>query len=188
MFKNVLLTFFLLISFQVHSASFVSFGGYAAYPFSSQGNTDGGLAYLGLDPMVSVGAVFDGFMGHKLLPEIGYHMRIGEDDGYSKSTLIFLLDLGYPLSSNMILRYGVGWFHTMIGGDGAALELNNGTSTATFYRPDDSVTAYNVSLNLGIESQLGNRTTWRLESYIVEFLDTAQLDVNYALTVNYFLN
>lgn len=188
MFKKLILFFLLTFSFQSYASSYIGFGGYAAYPFSSQGDTEGGLAYFGLDPMISVGGVFDGFWGHKLLPEIGYHMRIGEDDGYNKSTLFFLLDLGYPLQSNLVLRYGLGWFHTTIGGDGGAVELNNGTDTATFYRPVDSVTAYNISLNLGIESQFESNLTWKFETYLVQFLDFTKLDLNYSLTVNYFLN
>lgn len=169
------------------NAAYLGFGGFSAFPFSTQTDVDGSASILAVDPVLTLGGVLGEFWGHKFVPEIGYSMSLGEVDGYDKSTFYILFDLANNIGGDFLLRYGIGWFNTSVGGDGAMITINNGSGYATAYRPGESTTSYNVTLNLGAETRLNSDATMRLEGYLFEFLDSEKLDFSYTLTINYFL-
>ena len=80
----------------------------------------------------------------------------------------------------------IGIFGTKISADGKALTLPNGSSTATFYQPSESVTSYNVTWNLGLESAINANWSLRFETFGYEILSSVKRDISYTFNVTYY--
>jgi hypothetical protein len=161
------------VLFSIHSKALVGVGGYVPFGLSTQKEDDGGRRTFSFEPYLFVNTIIKAPFNHIFLPEFGYvfHTSTQYDD-YDKSTMFLLADLGYKLRSNLILRYGLGLFRTSVGSDGAAVTLQNGSSTSTFYKPGDSVTSYNTTWNLGIENSLNSNYALRFQTYLFEPLSS----------------
>lgn len=185
MLKIIISTFILLIS--VSTYSFVGAGGYVPFGTSTQKDVDGSRRTLSFEPYIFVNTVLRAPFNHIFLPELGYVFHTSERyDEYKKSTMFLLLDLGYMLRSNLVLRYGIGIFKTSISSDGAAVTLANGTGTSTFYRPSESKTTYNTTWNLGIENSWNKNYATRFELYLFEALSSKR-DISYSISFAYYL-
>lgn len=185
MLRKILVLFLILLPLQSHAI--INIGGYVPFGLSTQKDEDGGNNALSFKPMIGVNTVMpiQGF-NHVFLPEIGIIPQGKEADEYKKSTLYFLLDVGYLLSSKLVLRYGIGTFLTKISGDGQPLELPNGTETSTFYRPKEGETSWNTTLNLGLEMAITPESAVRLESYMFSWLSSAR-KFSYSLSYVHYL-
>ena len=164
----------------------VSAGVYAPAP-ASQKNSDGSKNTFTLKPMVALDAVWNLSGRNFFMPELGYVYHGEGIDGYKKHTTFLLLDLGYLLTGRFLLRYGLGTFLTSISGDGGAVVLNNGSGTATFYRPGETSTSYNTAMDLGAELGITKNFALQLETYLMEILSKDKRSVTYSLGLNYYL-
>ena len=179
--------FLLLLFYSQLSWSLVGAGGYVPFGFSTQTNKSGSRGVFDLQPMIFVNGLFSVPYLRFFLPEFGYiHYRDLKDD-YSKKGYYLLADFGYPTSQQTLIRYGVGIFMTEISGEGKAVTLNNGSSTATFYTPSESSKSYNVTWNLGIEQAINQNFSGRFELYIYEILSSLKRDLSYSFSVIYYL-
>ena len=176
--------FILLYSTTAFTATFgVSGLLHFPYALSTQKSDDGGNNILTWHPGVSFNAILPFFGNHIISPEMGYVYYRDNKDDYSKSSIFLLCDLGYRFSANTLLRYGVGTFITSISGDGAAIVLNNGSGTATFYRPTDTTKSYTSTFNLGIESIYTPQLAWRLETFIANIFSSERRKLSYTLQI-----
>jgi len=131
-------------------------------------------------------------------PEIGMTLKkssYGDDDTYNGSgdeasnrQLMFLhLNFMYRNSSPIQFKGGVGIFATKISGEGGAVTRRNGGTDATYYLPSETVTSYNNTLNLGIESFLLPKTSIEFETYVWDILASDSRRLSFSLGLNYYL-
>ncbi len=185
MLKIITSTLILLLS--INSYSLVGAGGYVPFGFSTQKDADGSRRTFSFEPYIFINGVLRAPYNHIFLPELGYVFHTSEKyDDYKKSTMFLLLDLGYMLRPNLVLRYGVGIFKTSISSDGGAVTLANGSGTSTYYRPNESKTTYNTTWNLGIEKSWTRNYATKFELYLFEPISSKR-DISYSLSLAYYL-
>lgn len=165
----------------------VGLGGHVPFGLSSQNDKEGGTGLLNVQPTIYINSIVTEVFGQMVMPEIGYIHYVGLADDYSKRSLYFLADFGYKMGTNFILKYGLGFFSTTIGGDGKTIVLNNGSSTQNFYQPSESVTTYNTTLNFGAEFAVDANWAARFESFLHGFLSSTKRDLSYMFSVTYYL-
>lgn len=116
-------------------------------------------------PMISFGTKFDtGFaswVGWDTLSSLTFAPRLGyarnlqpsrDSYGEQKSeTLFWHYDFLYALNETLQLRLGWGSVWKRVSGDGGAVTVPNGGSTATAYRPSGTKSSATASLNLGLD-------------------------------------
>lgn len=169
-------------------SAIVSFGGYAPFGPSTQKETTGSRNTFSFDPMLGVNTILTTpFYGQLFLPEFAMVFHGSGDDDYKKNTWLFLADFGHRINNKLLLRYGLGTILTKISGDGGAVQLNNGGSTATFYQPNETSTSWNTTINLGLESAVTGNYAVRFETYLFSFFNNEARKFSYSLNVVYFL-
>lgn len=185
MLRLVCILFLFLIPMK--SMALLNVGGYVPFGLTTQKKEDGGKNTFSFKPLIGFNTVMPiPNMSHVFLPEFGFVPQGKEADEYSKSTLYFLMDLGYMITDRFLLRYGIGTFMTKVSGDGAAIQLPNGDGTATFYRPNKGETSWNTTLNLGVEYAIDANNAARFETYMFSWLSSAR-QLSYSLTYVYYL-
>ena len=146
------------------------------------------------NPFLAVGFSWRMMGNHFFVPQVGLAKDFSIDDDYgdySKTTLFFLWDFSYLLVKGLVVRYGLGTFLTRISGDGGEVTVPNGHSTATAYRPEQAITSYSTTLNLGLE-YIG-QAAWankymglRAEGHLFSFLDSESRSLGYTLSLVYY--
>ncbi len=175
----------LMISLNSHSM--VTVGGYVPFGLSTQKDEAGGKNTFSFKPMIAINTVMPiPAINHVFLPEFGIVAHGTQTDEYKKTTMFFLLDVGYLLTEKLLLRYGLGTFLTKISGDGAIVTLPNGTTTRGFYRPNEGETSWNTTLDLGIEFAFDANNAIRFETYLFSWLKSAR-KLSYSLSYTYYL-
>lgn len=161
--------------------------GYVPYGPSTQKEEDGATNSLKLHPGISVSYIYPFSGANLFMPELGYVKHSTEGSTYDKSTIYLLYDFGFRFSPKLALRYGLGTFITKISSDGAAITLNNGASTAVFYKPNESVSSYNTTVNIGVELLLAPNIGSRIEVFVSEILSSEKRKASYFLEFIYYL-
>ncbi len=114
---------------------------------------DGSASLLGeiYVPTVSLSIPFDFFSLFTMMPSLVYTplAKSGKDE-VTKRFLILNLPALINLDSTFDVKVGPGLSLYYVGGPGGTATLNNGTTTATFYRPATTKHAQLVHLNLGV--------------------------------------
>ncbi len=176
------------ILFSHNSMALVSLGGYVPFGPSTQKDVTGSTNTFSFSPMVSVNTIIPTpFYQQLFLPELAMVFHSEDQDGYSKRTTLFLLDFGHLLTSDLIFRYGVGTALTRISGEGGTVVLNNGSSTSTYYQPDESSTSWNTTINLGIEGQVIPNYSMRFQTYWFSVFNSEARKASYSLNLVYYL-
>lgn len=184
--KAWLVIFLILCALPSHAL--VSAGGYVPFGLSTQKETTGSKNTLSFDPMIGINTIFPTpFPGHLFLPEFAMVFHGSGQDGYKKSTMLFLLDFGYQLRNDLLLRYGVGTILTKVSGDGGTVSLLNGNTPTDFYVPNESATSWNTTLNLGIEHAFSLQYALRFQTYVFSLLDSEARKLSYSLNVVFYL-
>ena len=182
---------FFLFFFSTQIKSLVFLGGYV--PFGPHVKKDllgnKNLFNFGLSLGLNQRFHFPTTISTAFFPEMGLVFHgTNEFRNYSKYTTYFLADLGYPLGHKgalplpLIFRYGVGLFFTTIKGDGNSVVVDS----SIFYSPNQAITAYNATLNLGLEGPIQNNVSWQFESFIFFPLNSG-IKISYLFGVNYYL-
>lgn len=103
-------------------------------------------------------------------------------NGVKKSVMLFTLPFGWAWGSSSVVKVGPGLMMYSVSGDGASQTLNNGSSTATFYRPGSSQTAKEIVLDLGAAFELFDNFRLDLDAVIPGLLTTRRsLNISVAL-------
>lgn len=163
-------------------------GGYSPFSFTTQTDADGGKSVLRLKPTIFLSALFEAPLSHFIMPEVGWVIHGSGEDEYSKNTYYILTDLVYPITGELVLRYGYGLFMTRISGDDEAVLLNNGNSYSTFYTAGEAVTSYNSTINLGLELVVRSDATVRLQSFVFQPFSSMDREVSYMLSYSFFFD
>ncbi len=177
-----------ITSFNLYAASpyWVGFGNLTHNFLSAQNDEKGGKKVFEAGPVFLFGASFP-FLFTDLYasPAVGY-AKFFTKDKTSRSEIILQYHFNQMLFSSLMLRYGFSNYITKISGEGGTLELNNGTSTATFYVPEESKTTYTASLDIGTEFIFSADYAARFQVSVMRFLSSERRRVSHMLTLNYF--
>lgn len=186
--KHALLLLFVAFLSLSSAQALVSVGGYVPFGPSTQKETTGSKNTFSFDPMVSVNSIFPTpFYGQLFLPEFGLVFHGEGEDGYSKTTMLFLFDFGYEVMPSYLLRYGVGTVITRISGDGGTVQLLNGGSPDTYYQPNEASSSWNTTLNLGLEHSFMQNYALRFQTYWFSLLDAESRKGSYSINLIYYL-
>lgn len=184
--KALIFASFLFLCLRVEAL--VNVGGYVPFGLSTQKETTGSKNTLSFDPMVGVNTIFaTPFYNQLFIPEFAMVFHGEGQDGYSKKTMLFLLDFGHQFGPQTILRYGIGTILTKVKSDGGTVTLLNGSTPTTFYKPDESTTSWNTTLNLGVEHSFSRTYALRFQTYWFSLLDSEARKVSYSLSAVYYL-
>ncbi len=189
----------MLLVWATNAPALVGVGHMTKFAGSWTSNQDGSQeSYFNPWPYLSVHELFPVMNNILFQPEFGLTLKkssYGDEDTYngsgdeaSKRQLMFLhLNFMYRNSSPVQFKGGVGFFMTKISGEGGAVTRRNGASDATYYLPSETVTSYNNTLNLGIESFLLPKTSIEFESYTWDILSSESRRFSFSLGLNYYL-
>lgn len=90
-------------------------------------------------------------------------------DGSTKTfQFTFALDFSYPIFSFLRFRLGPGVFTSLYVPGGEAVDLNNGTSKATFYTPNRFAAIFEFGIQSGFQIIFSNTISALLELYVLE--------------------
>ena len=183
--KLIFLSFLLLVSSKIHAVG-IGMGTYVPTTNRYQNEPDGSRDFFQLNPYFSITHYFQIFTDHFLAPELGMAFHSNTEEEYSKRTTIILWHAAWRINDRTLLRYGVGTFWTRISGDGEEVTLPNGANgSATFYAPTESATAYNSSLDIGVEFITGPNWGARADVFVLQPFDKDQRAVSYILSMVY---
>lgn len=185
--KLILLAFVLLHQSAFSASPFWLGAGTLTHNFlTAQNDEKGGTKVFDLAPVVFIGTNIPFFLnGVFFTPALGYAKFFTKDET-TRSEIILQYHLTQPLLSSFMLHYGFSNYITSIGGNGGTLQLNNGSSTATFYTPTESKTTFTSSLDLGGEFIFTNEVSARAQVSIMRFLSSERRRVSHLITMNYF--
>jgi hypothetical protein len=194
-----LFTFITILFYSLSCYSLVGVGSMSPFLGKYTNSTDGGTeSALSIWPYISVHEYFNIRNNVFFIPEVGMtfsNSSYGEidalngngDEASSRQMIFGLANFSLMLGKGTHFRFGGGVFITKISGDGGAVTRNNGASTATHYLPDETVSSYNSTLNLGLEKFVAPRMAIKLETYTWNVFDSTSIRFNFALAFNYYL-
>lgn len=179
--KIIILCLSCLFTFNSYALGF-GFGTYMPTASRYQDGPDGSREAFQLNPFISLTHYEELFTDHYLTPELGIAFHSGTEDEYSKRTIFILWHAAWHFHNDFNLRYGLATFWTKISGDGEEVELPNGNSTATFYAPSKTSTAYTSSVDVGLEYIIDNQWGIRADFFVVQPLESERRALSYMLS------
>lgn len=153
--STLLLVGWTALSASAASKHSVGVGLYHQGLFSVTTSNDASPSFLGemVDrPFFSWKSSWPAFGPSHFTPSLSYTLlpKSTKDDAADITWLMLTLPLTQPLSSTWNWSYGITYIRQTIDGNGGTVVLNNGTGTATFYRPTGSSTSTLFSADLGL--------------------------------------
>lgn len=163
--------------------------------FNSSGTTQkdpsGGTNRTSFSPSFYATSSFK-FLGNHFIAPMGgfvWHRDAGEDEygDHSKKTYFVAANLIRPFLGRFAFHYGYGMFMTKISGDGGAVTVRNGDGYGEAYRPEESVTSYNSTLNAGVEYLPKNNVSIRGDLFLFSPLSSDKRSPAYQFSVGFML-
>lgn len=163
-------------------------------------NSKGKVEDKPFSPAVGIGYNFNLFdTGFGFSPQLGYiHTKQVANDSFGDQKVhSFFLNWDFiwisSLSNNLAFRFGVGNFIKRTSGDGGTVEIPNGSGTDKARRPDETVSSYSSTFNLGADYKFDLQMlgSWvqdigiRFELYT--FRPLSQENRNYAFNIGSIL-
>jgi hypothetical protein len=177
----------LLCFISFHSFAYsLNVGTYVPYAFEAQDENSGGTTTLALNPAFSVAGLFTTPWSFYFNPELGYVHHRNTSDEVDKRTLLFLYTLTFPMSSNFILRSGLGTSWITTKSDGGTIYLNNGAGVSAFAKPSGSTTTYVSHLTFGAEIFVKSDQAIRFDLQVMAPIDSDRRQYNYLFTFNFY--
>ena len=109
------------------------------------------------------------------------------EEASSRQMIFGLANFSMMIGQGIHFRFGGGVFITKISSEGGPVIRNNGAGTATHYLPNETISSYNSTLNLGLETFFAPRMAIKFETYIWNVLSSTSIRFNFALAYNYYL-
>jgi hypothetical protein len=175
----------LLVLFSFTTFAFVNMGTFVPNAFKAQSDTTGGRTAFAFNPFVSVDVVMPTFWGHYFNPELGFVLHTDAEDETSHNTIFIHYAFEMPLSGMALFRYGMSTFMSRVGGGGETIRLNNGSGYQDFYAPNETVTSYTSSLDVGFKAFFGSNWGVRLDGHVMRFLSSEKRSLAYTFSVVY---
>lgn len=108
-----------------------------------------------------------------------------ENDYVDKYNYFLTAHAGYSQWENFLLRAGVGAYFTYITGDGGTVELQNGTSTSSFYVPENQTTAINTVASVAGQYFFRNDVSLKFETMVFNLTNSENRSFTYTLAIRY---
>lgn len=153
-----------------------------------QSDASGGTRKFELAPTIGAGMLVPmSSMDLKFLPEFNWVLpRSAGSSRILKNVFMFRADLAYDAWDWLRFRLGTSLIWLNQHGRGGKANVNNGTSTSTFYYPDENRSSMNNTLDVGIEALLNEAWAVRLQTYTYSVFITERRQVSYTLFLSYY--
>ena len=146
--------------------------------------SDGRNSDLDLVPFIGLGIEYQIHETHHLNIETAYIIQRTKK-AISKNHFIIRTDYTYFPINWLKLKAGTSLMIMSLSSNGGEETLGNGTSTGVYYIPEETRTAYNQTLDFGIEF-IFKKMSLRLQNYIYAWSDSKQRMVSTSLSLNFF--
>jgi len=192
-YKSFAFTFFCLFSFSSHALKLRDFDqlqiqigtwleNYAQVQTTPEGDVNDGFAFT---PLISAGLTYKYKPQIQIIPEVGWVFQRTQEN-VSKNIFLFRNDFAYVPKDWFKLRAGSSLIITSISGDGGEETLNNGTTTESYFIPEQRRNAFNQTLDFGIEF-LHKNASLRFQTYFYAWNDSDERMYTHAMSFNYFI-
>lgn len=118
-----------------------------------------------------------------LSPEVGYILQ-RTNEKIDKNQFFIRLEVSYLWSDHFRVSTGSSLMILNLSSDGGEESLPNGNSTATFYRPTESSSAFNQTLDFAIEYLFDNMGV-KFQSYIYAWNESEERLSSFSLALTY---
>ncbi|MBY0517110.1 MAG: hypothetical protein K2P81_09390 [Bacteriovoracaceae bacterium] len=162
-----------------HGGSLTEFVG------ATQVDANGKTETFHFNPMIGFSTEVEMVTDWHLIPEFNWVLPRDAGDGISKNLFMIRGDVGWRYSDYWRLRMGTSIMVNNIRGSGGTKSMNNGSGSSDFYIPAESKTAYNNTLDLGVEALLDD-FGFRFQTYIYSPLRSDRRQYSYSLTMSYY--
>lgn len=152
-----------------------------------QKDTSGGMRKFDLAPTIGMGMDFSlPYESFRLLPEINWVLpQFNDNSKIMKNTFMFRIDAGYRPRDWLQLRLGTSLMLLNQQGRGGSTTMNNGTSTSTFYYPDENRSSWNNTFDVGVET-IWENWALRLQTYTYSLFEEKKRQLSYTLFITYY--
>lgn len=165
---------------------YFSLGSHTEFFNAVQNDDSGGMRKFDFAPTIGAGMGFNFQNDFSFLPEINWVLpQTMEDSHIMINTFMFRADLGYDPLDWLRLRLGTSLIWQNQQGRGGKAEMRNGTSTSTFYYPDENRSSLNNTLDLGAEA-FYDQFAFRLQTYIYSVFVEERRQLSYTLLFSYY--
>lgn len=125
-------------------------GNWFKYPGQTRANTDNETEVFRFSPFFAIGFDYKLIDKLKIVPQAGYILQRSSDQ-IDLNQFYLKIDLAYEMISHLYLSIGSSLMATRISSNGSEIDLPSGNGTETYYTPEEGQTAFNQTLDFGIE-------------------------------------
>jgi hypothetical protein len=151
----------------------------------TRSSTSGATNGFEIIPYIGVGLEYNIAPQFLFSPEIGWVIQRTEDE-VSKNIFFLRGDFSYQVKKWLKLKLGSTFIMQTYSGDGGEDTLPNGDSQEVYFIPEERRTAYNQTLDIGVEFIKKNKSI-RLQNYIYAWNQDEERMTSYSLSFNYFI-
>lgn len=170
-------------------AIYAQLGAHTEFYNNIQNDSSGGVRKFDLAPVLGVGFFFPIVYGFHLIPEINWVLpQSAGSSRIIKNLFMFRADVAYDPLEWLRLRLGTSLMFQNYQGRGGKENISNGESSSTFYYPDENRSAFNNTLDAGIEGLIDANWSVRLQTYTYSLFRPETRQLSYTLFVTYYWN
>lgn len=138
-----------------------------------------------LTPYLSIATEYKLPHSQFIIPEVSYILQEKTTDGSTNiNRFLFRADYAYMPKNWLRLRLGSSLIIQSISGSGGEKELANGSSTQTYYKPEERKNTYNQTLDYALEVLI-DRLALKAQGHIYAFNEDEQRMTSYSLSLSY---
>lgn len=138
-------------------------GNWFEYPGQMRASKTGETNGLAFSPFFATSLDYQLHEKFLLTPEVGYILQRSSEN-IDKNQFFIRVEGSYLVTENFKLSMGSSFMMLNISSDGGEEVLPNGTSEDTFFRPAESSTVFNQTLDFAVEYMQDNKSI-KLQSY-----------------------
>jgi hypothetical protein len=150
-----------------------------------QGTQSGDKNGFEFTPYIGLGLEYKIKPQYLFIPEVGYIIQRTSEE-VKKNQFFIRADFAYLPTDWLRLKAGTSLMILMVSGDGGEDTLPNGNSTEVYYIPEERRTAYNQTLDFGVEIFKDNMSA-RFQSFVYAWNESDERLISYALSYNYLI-
>ncbi|HXH31045.1 MAG TPA: hypothetical protein VNJ01_09555 [Bacteriovoracaceae bacterium] len=165
---------------------YFNLGTHTEYFNAVQEDASGNTRKFDFAPTIGVGLSVPWVHQLIFLPELNWVLP--QKPGGSriiKNIFMMRADLGYNLLSYLRVRAGTSLMWLNQHGQGGSTNINNGSSTSTFYYPEENRSSLNNTFDLGLEA-FYQRYSARLQTYTYSLFKDQRRQLSYTIFLTYY--
>lgn len=158
-------------------------GNWLEYPGQIRNSRQGSTNGFEFSPYIASSLEYNLPNSFQIIPELG-HIIQRTNDKITKNQFFIRADLAYAIFDYLKFRLGSSFMILNLSSDGSEIELNNENTTQTYFRPNESHTIFNQTLDFGIE-YLVKQHSLKLQSYTYAWNENEQRLTSFSLAYTY---